>query len=64
MMVSMIQSNYTGFGSGYVVPEVGFGLQDRGGLFSLDEKHPERARAREASVPDHHPAFLTGTARH
>ena len=34
-MVSLIQSNYTGFGSGYVVPELGFGIQDRGALFTL-----------------------------
>ncbi len=40
MMVSLIQSNYTGFGSGYVVPELGFGIQDRGGLFSLDPSSP------------------------
>jgi gamma-glutamyltranspeptidase/glutathione hydrolase len=39
-MVSLIQSNYTGFGSGYVVPELGFGIQDRGALFSLEEGHP------------------------
>ncbi|MEE4270301.1 MAG: gamma-glutamyltransferase family protein [Thermoanaerobaculales bacterium] len=39
-MVSLIQSNYTGFGSGYVVPELGFGIQDRGALFNLAEGHP------------------------
>jgi gamma-glutamyltranspeptidase/glutathione hydrolase len=42
MMVSLIQSNYTGFGSGYCVPELGFGIQDRGGLFSLRPDHPNR----------------------
>jgi gamma-glutamyltranspeptidase/glutathione hydrolase len=40
MMVALIQSNYTGFGSGYVIPELGFGLQDRGALFSLKGDHP------------------------
>ncbi len=39
-MVSLIQSNYTGFGSGYVVAEWGFGIQNRGGLFNLDPDHP------------------------
>jgi gamma-glutamyltranspeptidase/glutathione hydrolase len=39
-MVSLIQSNYTGFGSGYVVEGWGFGLQDRGGLFNLDPESP------------------------
>ncbi len=40
MMVSLIQSNYDGFGSGYVVPELGFGIQNRGALFNLDPDHP------------------------
>merc|ERR1719356_578998 len=35
-MVSLIQSNYAGFGSGLVVPELGFGLQDRGSLFNME----------------------------
>ena len=37
-MVSLIQSNYYAFGSGYVVG--GFALQNRGQLFNLDPKHP------------------------
>ncbi len=40
MMVALVQSNYTGFGSGYVIPELGLGLQNRGALFSLQEGHP------------------------
>tara|TARA_R110001583_G_C5656267_1_gene409245 strand:+ start:379 stop:2109 length:1731 start_codon:yes stop_codon:yes gene_type:complete len=38
-MVSLIQSNYRGMGSGVVVPGLGFVFQDRGELFSLDETH-------------------------
>ena len=38
-MVSLIQSNYRGSGSGVVVPGLGFGFQDRGQLFSMDPDH-------------------------
>ncbi len=37
--VSLIQSNYSGFGSGNVPDGLGFGIQDRGSLFNLDENH-------------------------
>ena len=40
MMVSLIQSNFTGFGSGLRVPEWGINLHNRGSAFVLDEDHP------------------------
>jgi gamma-glutamyltranspeptidase/glutathione hydrolase len=40
MMVSMIQSNFRGMGSGLVADGLGFMFQDRGQLFSLQDGHP------------------------
>jgi gamma-glutamyltranspeptidase / glutathione hydrolase len=40
LLVSLIQSNFVGFGSGVVVPETGIGLHDRGAHFSLDPADP------------------------
>lgn len=59
MMVSLIQSNYTGFGSGYVVPELGFGLQDRGALFALDPHHPNALEPGKRPFQTIIPAFVT-----
>lgn len=39
-MVSLIQSNFRGMGTGFVVPGTGFSFQNRGELFSLDSDHP------------------------
>ena len=58
-MVSMIQSNYTGFGSGYVVPEWGFGIQDRGGLFSLKADSPNRLEPGKRPFHTIIPAMIT-----
>jgi gamma-glutamyltranspeptidase/glutathione hydrolase len=40
MMVSLIQSNYAGMGSGLVPDDLGFMLQDRGALFTMEKGHP------------------------
>lgn len=59
MMVSYIQSNYYGFGSGIVIPETGISLQNRGYGFVLDAEHPNQVGGGKRPFHTIIPGFLT-----
>ena len=58
-MISLIQSNYRGMGSGMVPPGLGFMLQDRGELFSLDKNHKNALEGGKRPFHTIIPAFVT-----
>jgi gamma-glutamyltranspeptidase / glutathione hydrolase len=61
--VSLIQSNYMGFGSGLVPGDLGFVLQNRGTLFALDAHHANRLEPHKRPFHTIIPSFVTRQGR-
>ena len=59
MMVSLIQSNFLGLGSGLVADGLGFGFQDRGALFTMEEGHANVYAPGKRPFHTIIPAFMT-----
>ena len=57
-MVSFIQSNYMGFGSGIMIDNTGIAMQNRGHTFSLDEEHHNKLEPRKRTLHTIIPGFI------
>jgi gamma-glutamyltranspeptidase / glutathione hydrolase len=57
--VSLIQSNFSGFGSGHVAGDLGFPIQNRGALFALDPAHANRLEPHKRPFHTIIPGFVT-----
>ena len=63
-ILSLIQSNYSAFGSNVTVKGMGFALQNRGGLFSVDRKSPDALAGHKRPFHTIIPAFMENGDQH
>ncbi len=63
MMVSLIQSNFIGMGSGVCIPELGFGFQNRGASFNFQPGHANEYQPGKRPFHTIIPAFVTEGGR-